>query len=163
MAHGGSVTTAAPDAVDPMQENAERGVAFVRVLAAVLTRLVETNDEVRVSACSGLHAPYRALEPQMRGRQGCTVGWCWVGGPPCLSGATLQKHATFGRPRVQTGAEPEEITKFHALRPPSISVADYLERYVPWTARASRRWGGSMNQCGFLVCEGGLGRYRRGR
>ena len=79
--------------------NVEQGKAFVRVLAAVLARLVATNDSVSPRRGRPHVASVRA-------------SLCLPPPPPSQSGA----------------AAAAEVTRFHALRPPSISVYDYLQR-----------------------------------
>lgn len=86
---------------------AARGKAFVQVLSCVLSRLVDANDRVRIeTAGSGgsLTSPPR-----------------WRAGPDSVSDLAAP---IAQAPEQSTGV----VTKFHALRPPSISIRDYLER-----------------------------------
>jgi hypothetical protein len=121
-----AASSAAAGAMDPAAENAERGVAFVRVLAAVLSRLVETNDEVRARRARRWAGRGCGRARAQQGAGGARARRAGLGG---RGGARDSVARTFASSCAQNGTEAAEITKFHALRPPGISVGDYLERY----------------------------------
>ena len=89
---------------------ANRGKAFVAVLSCVLSRLVAANDAVRARGTRGLLLPLEL-----------------VAHSPAPLGARS--------PLLQQPASAQVVSKFHALRPPSISTRDYLERCVGVHAR----------------------------
>ncbi len=81
----------------------DRGRAFIAVLACVLSRLVEQNDSVR-GHCN---------------HSGCPLPF------PHLSLVSLHP---FPGALQKPASSKDVVTKFHALRPPTISIRDYLER-----------------------------------
>lgn len=94
-----------------MDRKIDRGKAFVQVLSCVLTRLVAANDQVRAVTRMRLNA------------------WTWPAPavrPP--HGLTICRLDLHNAPLLQQPDLSGVVTKFHALRPPSISIKDYLER-----------------------------------
>jgi hypothetical protein len=86
------------------EPSALRGKAFVQVLSCVLSRLVAANDAVRVH---GAPAPrWRAARRRL----------------------TRLRPPFHLRPAQSPEVAAGVVTKFHALRPPTISIRDYLER-----------------------------------
>lgn len=94
-----------------------RGKAFVQVLSCVLSRLVSANDAVSQGRQSQRVSPGPALASRS------------AHSPPQ---ALFRLHhlrllLCTCSSRVQV-ADPGPVTKFHALRPPSISIYDYCAR-----------------------------------
>ena len=107
---------------------ANRGKAFVAVLSCVLSRLVAANDAVRGGSVCETHCG-PPLASTARGSLPVLRAW------PQFArrrAASLRVRGSRRSPslRAQQPASAQVVSKFHALRPPSISTRDYLERCV---------------------------------
>ena len=96
------------------EEVANKGSALVDVLSCVLTRLVAANDQVRWRGCHGGAESRHHRVLYSHRDVSC-----------CLCCPTPHR----GRAQKLIGRRPT-MTKFHALRPPEITVHAYLQRCV---------------------------------
>ena len=105
----------------------ETGNAIVPVLACVLNQLCMRNDRVR--SLSTQHAFDSAACY-------CLVIHCCVVGPRHVKivGAVLTEFLLSCCLLVQLPVSQRGVSKFHALRPPAISIKDYLQRVAKYAA-----------------------------
>ena len=97
----------------PAAQGADRGKAFIAVLACVLSRLVQQNDSVR---------GFLQDHPMESGPLLHSSTQTPPSPPP-----PQNNPAATGAPQRPASSK-DVVTKFHALRPPTISIRDYLER-----------------------------------